>query len=88
MAPPPKEEEPWTFVFIYGGRYSQPSITLIQRKVNQLTKEARCLTRDAEHTFLHQAPAFWACDARCDLGSLDYLKILRRANKSLKKHQT
>jgi hypothetical protein len=36
----PKQNEPWYFRFYLRGRYSQSSIQTIQRKLNQLTKEA------------------------------------------------
>lgn len=45
----PKQEEPWTFRFYLRGRYSQTSVGIIQRKLNQLTKEAAVLNQeDAE----------------------------------------
>lgn len=36
----PKHNEPWTFRFYLRGRYSQSSIDIIQRKLNQVTQEA------------------------------------------------
>ena len=36
----PKNDEPWNFRFYLRGRYSQTSVDIIQRKLNQLTKEA------------------------------------------------
>ncbi len=36
----PKQNEPWTFRFYLRGRYSQSSIEIIQRKLDQLTREA------------------------------------------------
>ncbi len=36
----PKQNEPWTFRFYLRGRYSQTSIDIIQRKLNQVTQEA------------------------------------------------
>ena len=36
----PKQNEPWHFRFYLRGRYSQSSVQIIQRKLNQLTKEA------------------------------------------------
>ena len=42
----PKKEEPWTFRFYLRGRYSQTSVDIIQRKLNQLTKEAAVLNQE------------------------------------------
>ena len=39
----PKQNEKWFFRFYLRGRYSQTSIDIIQRKLNQLTKEAAAL---------------------------------------------
>lgn len=39
----PKQNEKWNFRFYLRGRYSQSSIDIIQRKLNQLTKEAAAL---------------------------------------------
>lgn len=39
----PKQNEQWLFRFYLRGRYSQSSIDIIQRKLNQLTKEAAAL---------------------------------------------
>ncbi len=39
----PKQNEKWLFRFYLRGRYSQTSIDIIQRKLNQLTKEAAVL---------------------------------------------
>lgn len=36
----PKQNEPWTFRFYLRGRYSQTSIDIIQRKLNQVTQDA------------------------------------------------
>lgn len=36
----PKLNEPWTFRFYLRGRYSQSSVDIIQRKLNQITQEA------------------------------------------------
>ena len=45
----PKNDEPWNFRFYLRGRYSQTSVDIIQRKLNQLTKEAAELNdEDAE----------------------------------------
>ncbi|MGJ8681439.1 helix-turn-helix domain-containing protein [Paraglaciecola sp.] len=45
----PKQNEKWNFRFYLRGRYSQSSIDIIQRKLNQLTKEAAVLNQeDAE----------------------------------------
>ncbi|MFQ3197009.1 MAG: DNA-binding Xre family transcriptional regulator [Paraglaciecola sp.] len=50
----PKKEEPWTFRFYLRGRYSQSSIYIIQRKLNQLTKEAAILNQEDAVLPLHQ----------------------------------
>jgi DNA-binding Xre family transcriptional regulator len=42
----PKQNEPWLFRFYLRGRYSQSSIDIIQRKLNQLTKEAAVLNQE------------------------------------------
>lgn len=42
----PKQEEQWTFRFYLRGRYSQTSVDIIQRKLNQLTKEAADLNQE------------------------------------------
>lgn len=42
----PKRNEPWTFRFYLRGRYSQSSIDIIQRRLNQLTKEAAILNEE------------------------------------------
>ena len=42
----PKHNEPWLFRFYLRGRYSQSSIEIIQRKLNQLTKEAAVLNQE------------------------------------------
>lgn len=42
----PKQHEPWTFRFYLRGRYSQTSVSIIQRKLNQLTKEAAVLNQE------------------------------------------
>lgn len=42
----PKHDEPWTFRFYLRGRYSQTSVDIIQRKLNQLTKEAAVLNQE------------------------------------------
>jgi DNA-binding Xre family transcriptional regulator len=45
----PKKNEQWHFRFYLRGRYSQSSVEIIQRKLNQLTKEAAVLNQeDAE----------------------------------------
>lgn len=45
----PKKDELWTFRFYLRGHYSQTSLDIIQRKLNQLTKEAAVLNQeDAE----------------------------------------
>lgn len=42
----PKHDEPWNFRFYLRGRYSQTSVDIIQRKLNQLTKEAAELNNE------------------------------------------
>ena len=42
----PKQNEPWNFRFYLRGRYSQTSIDIIQRRLNQLTKEAASLNQE------------------------------------------
>jgi DNA-binding Xre family transcriptional regulator len=42
----PKQNEPWHFRFYLRGRYSQSSVEIIQRKLNQLTKEAAILNQE------------------------------------------
>lgn len=42
----PKQEEQWAFRFYLRGRYSQTSVDIIQRKLNQLTKEAADLNQE------------------------------------------
>ncbi|MBU3001839.1 helix-turn-helix domain-containing protein [Paraglaciecola arctica] len=42
----PKQNEKWLFRFYLRGRYSQSSIEIIQRKLNQLTKEAAVLNQE------------------------------------------
>ncbi|MCF2948915.1 helix-turn-helix transcriptional regulator [Paraglaciecola aquimarina] len=42
----PKQNEQWNFRFYLRGRYSQSSIDIIQRKLNQLTKEAAVLNQE------------------------------------------
>jgi len=42
----PKQNEPWHFRFYLRGRYSQSSVEIIQRKLNQLTKEAAVLNQE------------------------------------------
>jgi DNA-binding Xre family transcriptional regulator len=54
----PKKEEPWTFRFYLRGRYSQTSIDIIQRKLNQLTKEAAVLNQEDADLPLHQRQHF------------------------------
>lgn len=50
----PKKEEPWTFRFYLRGRYSQTSIDIIHRKLNQLTKEAAVLNQEDAVLPLHK----------------------------------
>ncbi|MFC3121096.1 helix-turn-helix domain-containing protein [Agaribacter flavus] len=50
----PKQGEPWIFRFYLRGRYSQSSIEIIQRKLNQLTKEAAQLNIEDQALPLHQ----------------------------------
>lgn len=42
----PKQDEQWAFRFYLRGRYSQTSVDIIQRKLNQLTKEAAELNEE------------------------------------------
>lgn len=42
----PKQDEKWNFRFYLRGRYSQTSIDIIERKLNQLTKEAADLNNE------------------------------------------
>lgn len=42
----PKKNEPWTFRFYLRGRYSQSSVEIIQRRLNQLTREAAELNEE------------------------------------------
>ena len=42
----PKQDEQWNFRFYLRGRYSQTSVDIIQRKLNQLTKEAAELNQE------------------------------------------
>ncbi|GAB5381048.1 MAG: helix-turn-helix transcriptional regulator [Aliiglaciecola sp.] len=42
----PKKDEQWNFRLYIRGRYSQTSIEIIQRKLNQLTKEASELNQE------------------------------------------
>ncbi|MDO6693625.1 helix-turn-helix transcriptional regulator [Aliiglaciecola sp. 3_MG-2023] len=42
----PKKDEKWNFRLYIRGRYSQTSIEIIQRKLNQLTKEASDLNQE------------------------------------------
>lgn len=42
----PKKNEPWTFRFYLRGRYSQSSVDIIQRRLNQLTHEAAQLNEE------------------------------------------
>lgn len=42
----PKKNEPWTFRFYLRGRYSDSSVAIIQRRLNQLTKEAAQLSEE------------------------------------------
>lgn len=42
----PKKNEPWAFRFYLRGRYSQSSIEIIQRRLNQLTREAAELNEE------------------------------------------
>lgn len=42
----PKQDEQWSFRFYLRGRYSQTSVDIIQRKLNQLTKEAADLNQE------------------------------------------
>lgn len=42
----PKKNEPWSFRFYLRGRYSQSSVEIIQRRLNQLTREAAELNEE------------------------------------------
>lgn len=42
----PKKNEPWMFRFYLRGRYSQSSVEIIQRRLNQLTREAAELNEE------------------------------------------
>ena len=42
----PKKNEPWAFRFYLRGRYSQSSVEIIQRRLNQLTREAAELNEE------------------------------------------
>lgn len=42
----PKKNEPWTFRFYLRGRYSQSSIEILQRRLNQITREAAELNEE------------------------------------------
>ncbi|MEC9259999.1 MAG: helix-turn-helix transcriptional regulator [Pseudomonadota bacterium] len=42
----PKKNEPWTFRFYLRGRYSASSVEIIQRRLNQLTREAAELNEE------------------------------------------
>lgn len=63
----PKRNEPWLFRFYLRGRYSKQSIELIQRKLNELTKEAATLNEqdaslpidDRVHTGMLMAMRPW-----------------------------
>lgn len=50
----PKKKEPWFFRFYLRGRYSQSSIEFIQRRLNQLTKEAASLNEEDAHLPINQ----------------------------------
>lgn len=54
----PKKDEPWTFRFYLRGRYSSTSIDIIQRKLNQLTKEAAILNQEDADLPLHKRQHF------------------------------
>lgn len=54
----PKKDEPWTFRFYLRGRYSPTSIDIIQRKLNQLTKEAAVLNQEDADLPLHKRQHF------------------------------
>jgi len=54
----PKKDEPWTFRFYLRGRYSQTSVNIIQRKLNQLTKEAAVLNQEDADLPLHKRQHF------------------------------
>lgn len=42
----PKKNEPWTFRFYLRGRYSQSSVEILQRRLNQITREAAELNEE------------------------------------------
>ncbi|WP_418138790.1 helix-turn-helix domain-containing protein [Marinomonas sp. RS-M-Aa-14] len=50
----PKKGETWDFRFYLRGHYSQTSIDIIQRKLNQLTKEAAILNQEDAETPLEK----------------------------------
>lgn len=50
----PKQNEQWTFRFYLRGRYSQSSIDIIQRKLNQVTLEAAQLNVEDQSLPLHK----------------------------------
>jgi DNA-binding Xre family transcriptional regulator len=50
----PKHNEPWTFRFYLRGRYSQSSVDIIQRKLNQVTQEAAQLNVEDQSLPLHK----------------------------------
>ena len=50
----PKQNEQWNFRFYLRGRYSQTSIDIIQRRLNQLTKEAASLNQEDADLPLHK----------------------------------
>ena len=50
----PKQNEPWSFRFYLRGRYSQSSIDIIQRKLNQITQEAAQLNLEDQSLPLQQ----------------------------------
>ena len=50
----PKQNEPWTFRFYLRGRYSQTSVDIIQRKLNQITQEAAQLNEEDQSLPLSQ----------------------------------
>ena len=54
----PQKNEPWTFRFYLRGRYSATSIDIIQRKLNQLTKEAAILNQEDAELPLHKRQHF------------------------------
>jgi hypothetical protein len=42
----PKKNEPWMFRFYLRGRYSQTSVSIIQRRLEQLRQEAAKLSSE------------------------------------------